>query len=74
MEIINTPLIDLYILKPIVYEDERGYFFESFSQAKLPEKFNNIKFIQDNQSLSLKKGTLRGIHFQISPKAQTKLV
>lgn len=74
MEIISTPLKDLYVLKPRVYEDNRGYFFESFSQTKLPDKFNHLQFIQDNQSLSVKKGTLRGIHFQNNPKAQTKLV
>jgi dTDP-4-dehydrorhamnose 3,5-epimerase len=74
MDIIQTPLLDLFVLKPKVFEDHRGYFFESFSQAKLPEQFRKLKFIQDNQSLSLKKGTLRGIHFQNHPKAQTKLI
>jgi dTDP-4-dehydrorhamnose 3,5-epimerase len=73
MDIIQTPIKDLFILKPKVFEDIRGYFFESFSQAKLPEQFRSLQFIQDNQSLSLKKGTLRGIHFQNYPKAQTKL-
>jgi dTDP-4-dehydrorhamnose 3,5-epimerase len=74
MDIIQTSLKDLFILKPRVFEDNRGYFFESFSQAKLPEQFRTLQFIQDNQSLSLKKCTLRGIHFQNHPKAQTKLV
>jgi dTDP-4-dehydrorhamnose 3,5-epimerase len=74
MDIIQTPLQDLFLLKPKVFEDNRGYFFESFSQAKLPEQFRKLQFIQDNQSLSLIKGTLRGIHFQNHPKAQTKLV
>jgi dTDP-4-dehydrorhamnose 3,5-epimerase len=74
MDIIKTPLLDLFVLKPKVFEDNRGYFFESFSQVKLPEQFRKLQFIQDNQSLSFKKGTLRGIHFQIYPKAQTKLV
>jgi dTDP-4-dehydrorhamnose 3,5-epimerase len=74
MEIIKTTLQDLFVLKPIVFEDNRGYFFESFSQAKLPEQFKHLTFIQDNQSLSLKKGTLRGLHLQNSPKSQTKLV
>ncbi len=74
MDIVQTSLIDLFILKPKVFEDNRGYFFESFSQIKLPEKFKKIQFIQDNQSFSLKMGTLRGIHFQNYPKAQTKLV
>ena len=74
MDIIKTPLQDLSVLKPKIFEDNRGYFFESFSQVKLPEQFRKLQFIQDNQSLSLKKGTLRGIHFQNHPKAQTKLV
>jgi dTDP-4-dehydrorhamnose 3,5-epimerase len=74
MEIIETPLKDLFILKPKVFIDNRGYFFESYSQFKMPKAYQNVLFIQDNQSLSMQKGTLRGIHFQNNPKAQTKLV
>lgn len=74
MDILETPLKDLFILKPKVFVDHRGYFFESYSQIKMPQAYQNISFIQDNQSLSLQKGTLRGIHFQNLPKAQTKLV
>jgi dTDP-4-dehydrorhamnose 3,5-epimerase len=74
VEFINTPLQDLYIVKPKVFLDDRGYFFESYSQIKMQVPFHEIVFVQDNQSLSLKKGTLRGIHFQNNPKAQTKLV
>ena len=74
MKHIDTPLKDLFILKPNVFSDNRGYFFESFSQIKMPFSFQSNHFIQDNQSLSLQKGTLRGIHFQNNPKAQTKLV
>ncbi len=74
MDILETPLKDLFILKPKVFIDNRGYFYESYSQIKMPKSFQNISFIQDNQSLSLQKGTLRGIHFQNLPKAQTKLV
>jgi dTDP-4-dehydrorhamnose 3,5-epimerase len=74
MEIIETPLKDLYILKPKVFTDNRGYFFESYSQIKMPNAYQSVTFIQDNQSLSMQKGTLRGIHFQNHPKAQTKLV
>lgn len=74
MDIIETPLKDLYMLKPKVFVDNRGYFFESYSQIRMPKAFQKITFIQDNQSLSLQKGTLRGIHFQNNPKAQTKLV
>ena len=74
MDILETPLKDLFILKPKVFVDHRGYFFESYSQIKMPQAYQNISFIQDNQSLSLQKGTLRGIHFQNLPRAQTKLV
>jgi dTDP-4-dehydrorhamnose 3,5-epimerase len=74
MDIIETPLMDLYILKPKVFVDNRGYFFESYSQIKMPKSYQTISFIQDNQSLSMQKGTLRGIHFQNNPNAQTKLV
>jgi dTDP-4-dehydrorhamnose 3,5-epimerase len=74
MDIIETPLKDLYILKPKVFIDNRGYFFESYSQIKMPNTFQSVNFIQDNQSLSMQKGTLRGIHFQNHPKAQTKLI
>jgi dTDP-4-dehydrorhamnose 3,5-epimerase len=74
MERLDTPLKDLFILKPKVFNDNRGYFFESYSQIKMPTAYQSIHFLQDNQSLSLQKGTLRGIHFQNNPKAQTKLV
>jgi len=74
MDILETPLKDLLILKPKIFSDNRGYFFESYSQMKMPKAFQNISFIQDNQSLSMQKGTLRGIHFQNNPKAQTKLI
>jgi dTDP-4-dehydrorhamnose 3,5-epimerase len=74
MDIIETPLKDLLVIKPQVFIDNRGYFFESYSQIKMPKTYQTISFIQDNQSLSFQKGTLRGIHFQNNPKAQTKLV
>jgi dTDP-4-dehydrorhamnose 3,5-epimerase len=74
METIETSLKDLYILKPKIITDNRGYFFESYSQIKMPKTYQTVNFIQDNQSLSMQKGTLRVIHFQNNPKAQTKLV
>jgi dTDP-4-dehydrorhamnose 3,5-epimerase len=74
MERLDTPLKDLFILKPKVFNDNRGYFFESYSQIKMPVSYQSISFLQDNQSLSIQKGTLRGIHFQNNPKTQTKLV
>lgn len=73
MNIQQTFIPDLVILTPTVFEDERGYFMESFNQQKLTEAGIPIVFVQDNQSFS-KKGTLRGLHYQNPPFAQTKLV
>ena len=73
MNIETTPIQDLVIINPTVFEDERGYFMESFNQQKLQEAGIHIPFVQDNQSFS-KRGTLRGLHYQNPPYAQTKLV
>lgn len=74
MDIIEKVLSDAYILKPKIFEDDRGYFYESFN-AKSFESIVGAKidFIQDNQSCS-SKGILRGLHFQTGEAAQTKLV
>ncbi len=73
MEIVETGIKDLVIIKPKVFEDERGYFFESYNEGVF--KLNNINasFVQDNQSLS-NSGVLRGLHFQAPPYDQGKLV
>ncbi len=73
MEIIESDLKGLFIFKPKVFEDARGYFFESYNQNAFKEAGLNLNFVQDNQSLS-QKGVLRGLHFQNSPHAQGKLV
>jgi dTDP-4-dehydrorhamnose 3,5-epimerase len=73
MEIIKTPLEGLLIIKPDVFEDERGYFFESYNYDKFLNAGLDLKFLQDNESKS-KKGVLRGLHFQAPPFAQGKLV
>lgn len=73
MTIEQTFIKDLVILTPAVFEDERGYFFEANNKSKLVDLGINIDFVQDNQSFS-KKGTLRGLHYQNLPFAQTKLV
>ena len=73
MEIIYTPIEGLLIIKPDVFEDGRGYFFESFNQEKFITAGLDFKFVQDNESMS-KKGVLRGLHFQAPPFAQGKLV
>jgi len=74
MEIVEKVLTDAFVIKPRVFEDKRGYFYESFNE-KVFESVLGIKvnFIQDNQSYS-SKGTLRGLHFQKGDAAQAKLV
>ena len=72
MNIIETKIEGVYLIKPIIFKDERGYFFESFNQKKINKK-TNVSFVQDNQSLS-SKHILRGLHFQKPPFAQDKLV
>ena len=73
MEIIKTSIEDLVILQPRVFQDERGYFMESFKESFFEGYFPNLKFIQDNESKST-YGVLRGLHFQKPPFEQTKLV
>lgn len=73
MEIIPTEIRDLLIIKPDVFADDRGYFFESYNKEKLAEKGIATSFVQDNESKS-KKGVLRGLHYQKKPYAQGKLV
>jgi dTDP-4-dehydrorhamnose 3,5-epimerase len=73
MEIISTEFRDLFVLQPKVLGDERGYFMESFSRKTLLQTGIDLNFVQDNQSSS-RRGVLRGLHFQIAPYAQTKLV
>jgi dTDP-4-dehydrorhamnose 3,5-epimerase len=73
MNIDSTLLKDLVVLTPSVFEDERGYFFEAYNKSKISDLGIQIDFVQDNQSFS-KKGTLRGLHYQNPPFAQTKLV
>ena len=74
MELIKTEIEDLYIIETKVFKDNRGWFTESYSAKKFKDNGLDIDFIQDNHSLSKQKGVLRGLHFQLSPKAQTKLV
>lgn len=73
MQVESTPLKDLIILKPQVHGDHRGYFIESYNKQRMQEIGITTEFVQDNQSLS-KRGTFRGLHFQKSPKAQSKLI
>ncbi len=73
MNIEQTFIKDLVVLTPAVFEDDRGYFFEAYNKNKLADLGIHIDFVQDNQSFS-QKGTLRGLHYQNPPFAQTKLV
>jgi len=72
MKIEQTPIKDLYVISPTVYEDNRGYFFESYNQRFFREQGIYTNFVQDNQSISV-KGVLRGLHFQ-KTAPQAKLV
>ena len=73
MEIIKTAIEGLVIIAPKMFQDARGYFFESFSQREFEEKVRKINFVQDNESMS-SYGVMRGLHFQIPPYTQSKLV
>ena len=73
MPFISTSIPDLLVFEPRVFEDNRGYFFESFNQKTFQEAGIEITFIQDNQSSS-QYGVIRGLHYQLHPHAQTKLV
>ncbi len=65
---------EVWTFTPRRFEDERGWFSETFNAATLAEALGGVTFVQDNQSLSRRRGTLRGMHFQIPPYAQDKLV
>lgn len=73
MKVEQTPIEDLLVITPNSFEDDRGYFFESYSEASFAKNGINLKFIQDNQSFS-KHGVIRGLHLQAAPYAQSKLV
>ena len=74
MKKINTELPEVYIIEPQVFGDHRGWFMETWSEAKYQELGINKCFVQDNHSFTAKKGTLRGLHFQNNSMAQCKIV
>jgi len=74
MNVLKTGIKGLLIIEPQVFGDNRGWFFESYSKQKLIELGIDCEFVQDNHSYSSQKGTLRGLHFQLDPKAQAKLI
>lgn len=73
MNVIKTAIDGVVIIEPRIFEDARGYFFESFSQREFEEKVGPINFVQDNESKS-SYGVMRGLHFQRPPYTQSKLV
>jgi dTDP-4-dehydrorhamnose 3,5-epimerase len=73
MEIIETGFRDLLIIRPKIYKDSRGYFFESYNQSVLKNEGIQFNPVQDNESSS-GKGVIRGLHYQLNPVAQAKLI
>ena len=74
MKVITTPIKDLLVIEPTLFKDNRGYFFESFNEKKFNEETGmSVHFVQENQAYSA-FGVLRGLHYQLNPHAQAKLV
>lgn len=74
IKVTQTGIADLVVIEPIVHGDHRGWFMETYSEQDLKEHGIHTAFVQDNHSYSAQKNTLRGLHFQTNPKAQTKLI
>ena len=74
MELIKTSLPDVFILEPKVFGDHRGYFTETWSKKEADRLGISFDFVQDNESFTAEKGTIRGIHFQQDPMSQAKIV
>lgn len=73
MNIISTHIPGVVIIEPRLFKDDRGYFFESFSERDFNAQVREVKFVQDNESMS-SYGVMRGLHFQRPPYTQSKLV
>lgn len=73
MNYIETEISGVWIIEPKVFNDARGYFMEAFKQAEFEEHIGKVNFIQDNESCS-SRGVLRGLHYQLAPYSQSKLV
>jgi len=74
MKFTKTRINDLMMIEPDVFEDQRGWFAETYNQSVFHGVGIDVNFIQDNHSYSIQKGVLRGLHFQNNPQAQTKLI
>ncbi len=74
MKIIETKFDNIYLLEPVVHGDSRGFFMESYNKQVFEELGIYLNLVQDNHSLSAESGTIRGLHYQLNTKAQTKIV
>jgi len=74
MEFMRTKLSGVYYIKPKIFKDNRGFFLESYSRRIFAQHGITADFVQDNHSMSVKKGVLRGLHFQHPPHTQAKLI
>ncbi|MBD2867967.1 dTDP-4-dehydrorhamnose 3,5-epimerase [Paenibacillus arenilitoris] len=74
MKVNGTNLFGVKMIEPEVFGDHRGYFMESYNELKFFQHGLSYKFVQDNHSLSVDKNVIRGLHFQLEPKGQTKLI
>lgn len=74
MKVLTTKLPGIKLIEPTVHGDNRGFFMESYNQATFAKHGIHTVFVQDNHSLSVEVGVLRGLHYQLNPAAQTKLV
>ena len=74
MKVIETALMGAFVIQPVIYTDERGFFVETYNHEVFAHQGIEADFVQDNYSFSKEKGVLRGLHFQYPPHAQTKLV
>lgn len=74
MKATETEVKGVFVLEPQVFGDARGWFMESWSQRKMHDAGIDVQFVQDNQSFSAQKGTLRGLHYQLNPMCQAKLL
>jgi dTDP-4-dehydrorhamnose 3,5-epimerase len=74
MQILETAIVDVKLIKPVRHVDSRGFFSEVFKESELRKHAIDTDFVQDNHSLSVSRGVVRGLHFQIAPFAQAKLL
>jgi dTDP-4-dehydrorhamnose 3,5-epimerase len=74
MKIAELAIADVKLITPNIFRDDRGFFSETYSRKALTDAGIGVEFVQDNHSLSRQKGVVRGLHFQVAPRAQGKLV